>query len=194
MTVRLPGRLSICCHPPFTMASRKCTRSLNLLLSTSSGAVPAPPCATLHACRIFNRASSRQHALPTPCRQSFTVQRSISLLNPASIESGPLRARHPPSARLHHASRMPHRAFIALGSNLGDRLAMIEEACREMEADGSIRILRTSSLWETKAMYVLDQNKFVNGVCQVRRASVVCHCPDTDYRSDRNEPASYPTP
>lgn len=62
---------------------------------------------------------------------------------------------------------MKHRAFIALGSNLGDRIEMIEKACREMDQTGTIRVLRTSSLWETKAMYVLDQDKFVNGVCEV---------------------------
>ena len=62
---------------------------------------------------------------------------------------------------------MGHKAFIALGSNQGDRVSMIEEACRLMDESGVIRILRTSSLWETKAMYVLDQDKFVNGVCEV---------------------------
>lgn len=62
---------------------------------------------------------------------------------------------------------MAQRAYIALGSNLGDRVAAIEEACRHMEEGGHIKILRTSSLWETRAMYVLDQNKFVNGVCEV---------------------------
>ncbi|KAJ4362983.1 trifunctional dihydropteroate synthetase [Neocucurbitaria cava] len=50
---------------------------------------------------------------------------------------------------------------------MGDRVAMIEQACNEMEASGRIRIKRTSSLWETKAMYVLDQDKFVNGACEV---------------------------
>ena len=62
---------------------------------------------------------------------------------------------------------MKHRAFIALGSNLGDRVAMIERACNEMDQTGKIKVRRTSSLWETKAMYVLDQDKFVNGVCEV---------------------------
>ncbi|EKG17168.1 78-Dihydro-6-hydroxymethylpterin-pyrophosphokinase HPPK [Macrophomina phaseolina MS6] len=62
---------------------------------------------------------------------------------------------------------LPHRAFIALGSNLGDRIAMIERACNAMESRGDIRILRTSSLWETKAMYVEDQGNFVNGACEV---------------------------
>ncbi|KAI1821545.1 Dihydropteroate synthase [Xylaria intraflava] len=57
-------------------------------------------------------------------------------------------------------------AYIALGSNLGDRIAMIEQACREMDARG-IRLKRTSSLWETEPMYVLDQGRFVNGACEV---------------------------
>ncbi|KAI1177437.1 Dihydropteroate synthase [Nemania sp. FL0916] len=57
-------------------------------------------------------------------------------------------------------------AYVALGSNLGDRVAMIEQACREMDARG-IRVKRTSSLWETEPMYVLDQDRFVNGACEV---------------------------
>lgn len=60
------------------------------------------------------------------------------------------------------------RAFVALGSNLGDRVAMIERACREMDARG-VRVVRTSGLWETAPMYVLEQDKFINGVCEVSR-------------------------
>ena len=40
-----------------------------------------------------------------------------------------------------------------------------------MESKGDIRILRTSSLWETKAMYVEDQGNFVNGACEVSAIS-----------------------
>lgn len=69
--------------------------------------------------------------------------------------------------------------FVALGSNMGDRTAMIEQACKEMESSGNIRIVRTSSLWESKAMYVLDQDNFVNGACEVCSASVrPWHCVD----------------
>ena len=64
----------------------------------------------------------------------------------------------------------PHRAYIALGSNIGDRIHMIETACNEMTARG-IKIKRTSCLWETEPMYVLNQNSFVNGVCEVRRSN-----------------------
>lgn len=57
-------------------------------------------------------------------------------------------------------------AYIALGSNLGDRIEMIEKACNEMSARG-IKIKKTSSLWETEPMYVLNQGNFVNGACEV---------------------------
>ncbi|KAE8353656.1 Dihydropteroate synthase-like protein [Aspergillus coremiiformis] len=59
-----------------------------------------------------------------------------------------------------------HRAFIALGSNVGERVEMIEKACSEMER-ANIRVKRTSSLFETAPMYVLDQDPFMNGVCEV---------------------------
>ncbi len=62
-----------------------------------------------------------------------------------------------------------HRAYIALGSNVGDRISMIESACREMDRRG-ISVIRTSALYETEAMYLPDQQSFINGVCEVRQA------------------------
>jgi 2-amino-4-hydroxy-6-hydroxymethyldihydropteridine diphosphokinase/dihydropteroate synthase len=59
-----------------------------------------------------------------------------------------------------------HRAFIALGSNVGDRVDMIEKACLELDRV-NIKVKRTSSLFETTPMYVLDQDTFINGVCEV---------------------------
>lgn len=66
----------------------------------------------------------------------------------------------------HPAEALRHRAFIALGSNVGDRIEMIEKACLEMDRAG-IRVRRTSSLFETAPMYVLEQDPFMNGVCEV---------------------------
>ena len=66
-----------------------------------------------------------------------------------------------------------HRAYIALGSNLGDRIGWIEKACNEMSARG-IKVTSTSSLWETEPMYVLDQEQFVNGACEVSGWSFLC--------------------
>ncbi|PVH70579.1 Dihydropteroate synthase [Cadophora sp. DSE1049] len=57
-------------------------------------------------------------------------------------------------------------AYIALGSNLGNRVEWIEKACNTMEERG-IRIKRTSCLWETEPMYVKDQDRFLNGVAEV---------------------------
>ena len=63
-----------------------------------------------------------------------------------------------------------HRAFIALGSNVGDRIEMVEKACLKMDLAG-LKVRRTSSLFETTPMYVLDQDRFINGVCEVCRLS-----------------------
>ncbi|KAL8864833.1 MAG: hypothetical protein Q9174_007201 [Haloplaca sp. 1 TL-2023] len=58
------------------------------------------------------------------------------------------------------------RAYIALGSNVGDRMSMVEQACRAMNRRG-IKLLRTSSIYETVPMYKIDQASFLNGVCEV---------------------------
>ena len=57
--------------------------------------------------------------------------------------------------------------FIAIGSNVGNRVEAIEDACREMNDDTDIEVLRTSNLYETEPMYVEDQARFLNGVCEV---------------------------
>lgn len=69
-------------------------------------------------------------------------------------------------AKTDAAGGSPKTAYIALGSNMGDRVALIEQACSELSNRG-IKVTRTSSLWETKPMYVLDQDSFVNGACEV---------------------------
>ena len=84
----------------------------------------------------------------------------------------PLNTSGPTTLDLERLSNVPnnatgkHTAYIALGSNLGDRIQMIEKACNAMEEHG-IRIKRTSCLWETEPMYVLDQGSFINGACEV---------------------------
>ena len=60
------------------------------------------------------------------------------------------------------------RAYIALGSNVGDRISLIEAACRAMSQQ-RIEVTRTSALYETKAMYLEDQDPFINGACEASR-------------------------
>lgn len=70
-------------------------------------------------------------------------------------------------------SSINHSVYVALGSNVGDRLAMIERACRSLQARG-IRILRTSALYETAPMYLEDQPPFLNGACHVGSITITC--------------------
>lgn len=59
-----------------------------------------------------------------------------------------------------------HRAYIAFGSNLGDRLANIEKAATEMEHRG-LKIRKFGHLYESCPMYHTDQPSFLNTVCEV---------------------------
>jgi 2-amino-4-hydroxy-6-hydroxymethyldihydropteridine diphosphokinase len=53
-----------------------------------------------------------------------------------------------------------HETFIALGSNLGDRLATLRHAAHALQTLGSVRA--SSRVWETRAMYLEDQPPFLN--------------------------------
>lgn len=57
--------------------------------------------------------------------------------------------------------------YIALGSNVGDRIEAIEAACRAIDHDEQMKILHVSPLYETAPMYVEAQGAFLNGVCEV---------------------------
>jgi 2-amino-4-hydroxy-6-hydroxymethyldihydropteridine diphosphokinase len=57
--------------------------------------------------------------------------------------------------------------FIALGSNLGDRAANLQQAREKMES-GELRILRASSLYETEPRGLRDQPCFLNQVVEAR--------------------------
>jgi hypothetical protein len=63
--------------------------------------------------------------------------------------------------------QMQRGVVVALGSNVGNRVEEIEKACRAIDADPDMRIVDTSFLYETKPMYVEDQERFVNGACEV---------------------------
>jgi hypothetical protein len=67
----------------------------------------------------------------------------------------------------YEGSNISHRAIIALGSNVGDRLSNIERSLRAMQHQG-LDVRSTSFLYETEAMYYEDQDRFLNGVCEVR--------------------------
>ena len=61
-----------------------------------------------------------------------------------------------------------HIAYIALGSNVGERAGNIQQALNLL-CDGSVpvQLLATSFLYESPASYVTDQPNFLNAVCKV---------------------------
>jgi 2-amino-4-hydroxy-6-hydroxymethyldihydropteridine diphosphokinase len=58
-------------------------------------------------------------------------------------------------------------AFIALGSNLGEREAMIRQALEALAALPETELLRASSLYDTEPVGDVDQPNFLNAVAQV---------------------------
>lgn len=73
------------------------------------------------------------------------------------------RAKHSPVA-----ASPPRRAYLGLGSNLGDRRANLEAARARLEAEPGINVLRTSAVYESEPVGVADQPWFLNSVLEIR--------------------------
>jgi len=61
---------------------------------------------------------------------------------------------------------VPHRVYIGIGSNLGDRRANIVEAVERMSQLAGTRVVRTSSLYESEPLGDA-KTWFVNGVIEL---------------------------
>ena len=74
------------------------------------------------------------------------------------------------SASCEPFQKFGHVAYIALGSNVGQRAKNIQQALRllcEDSASSSVQLMSTSFLYESPASYVTDQPNFVNAVCKI---------------------------
>ncbi len=60
---------------------------------------------------------------------------------------------------------MPHRAFIGIGTNLGDRAANYREAVQRIGVLPGTRVVRQSSIYETEPVGEL-KGPFLNGVVE----------------------------
>jgi 2-amino-4-hydroxy-6-hydroxymethyldihydropteridine diphosphokinase len=58
-------------------------------------------------------------------------------------------------------------AFIAIGSNLGDRERAIEDALRLLEAHAGIDVVAVSAIRETDPVGVVDQPRFLNAAAML---------------------------
>lgn len=58
-------------------------------------------------------------------------------------------------------------AYLALGSNLGDRFDNLKQAIRALANEKDIYVVNTSSIYETEPVGYVDQEPFLNMVIQV---------------------------
>lgn len=57
---------------------------------------------------------------------------------------------------------LPHRVYLALGGNLGDRPANLQAAIDALQAGGHVRVVKLSSVYETAPFGYADQPDFLN--------------------------------
>lgn len=60
-----------------------------------------------------------------------------------------------------------HTAYVALGSNLGDKEGYIKTALAGLAADEQIRLRKTSALIATAPYGGVEQDDFLNGACEL---------------------------
>mgnify|MGYP000477580394 CR=1 FL=1 len=63
---------------------------------------------------------------------------------------------------------MSRVAFIALGSNLGDRLDWLARAVLHLSEHPQIEVLDMSAAYETEPMYITDQPGFLNACAKIK--------------------------
>ena len=59
-----------------------------------------------------------------------------------------------------------HTAYVAFGSNIGEKESYIKRALEKIEKRG-IKIIKVSHIYETEPYGVLDQDSFLNGVVKI---------------------------
>jgi 2-amino-4-hydroxy-6-hydroxymethyldihydropteridine diphosphokinase len=62
------------------------------------------------------------------------------------------------------------RAYVAIGSNLGDREQTLLDAVEALRAEPDVEVAAVSSLIETDPVGFLDQPRFLNGVVALETA------------------------
>jgi dihydroneopterin aldolase/2-amino-4-hydroxy-6-hydroxymethyldihydropteridine diphosphokinase len=65
-------------------------------------------------------------------------------------------------------SRSWHKAYIAIGSNIGNKQGYLDTAVKEIDNLDYTRVIKTSSFIETEPYGVTDQDRFLNGAIVVK--------------------------
>ena len=64
--------------------------------------------------------------------------------------------------------RFWHKAYIAIGSNLGDKEENLKSSIEKMQLHKAIKVTKISTFIETEPVGYLDQDKFLNGAVEIR--------------------------
>jgi 2-amino-4-hydroxy-6-hydroxymethyldihydropteridine diphosphokinase len=59
------------------------------------------------------------------------------------------------------------RAYIALGSNVGDRLAFLRRAVARLREMPDVQVIKLSSVYDTEPIGVTDQDWFLNAAVEI---------------------------
>jgi 2-amino-4-hydroxy-6-hydroxymethyldihydropteridine diphosphokinase len=60
-----------------------------------------------------------------------------------------------------------HTVYLGLGSNLGDSLATLQQALKEIASLPKTQLVRSSPFYQTSPISPLPQNDFINLVCSI---------------------------
>jgi len=90
-------------------------------------------------------------------------------------------------------------AYIALGSNLGDRIGQMRQALQRLEATGRVRVVRASLVYQNRAVGMgAVAADFLNAVVEVRTAlaplELLDACLDVEQQLGRNRSGAGWTP
>lgn len=61
-----------------------------------------------------------------------------------------------------------HRAWLSIGSNMGDKKAYLEEAVKALEEDLDCQVEKVSDFLITEPYGMVEQDEFLNGALQIR--------------------------
>ncbi len=68
----------------------------------------------------------------------------------------------------------PHKAYIAVGSNMGDKLAYCQTGIAQLEKNGTSLVTACSRFYRTEPVDYTDQDWFVNAVIRISTALNPC--------------------
>ena len=81
------------------------------------------------------------------------------------------------------------RAYLGLGTNMGDRLDYLNKACDLLEQNKNVLSLKKSNLYETKAWGYTDQADFLNMCVEIETSlapyDLLSICQDIENKLDR---------